>query len=217
MAHVPELRAEAVKLRAKGISVNAIASRLKISLSTASLWVRDVPISETQHLNLRARLSANSAKAHAAWLEIGRQRRDRWKAEAEELWKAHASDPLFALGLGLYWGEGSKTSKSLSLVNSDPGLLRVWLRWCTAFIPNVPLRFRIQAHADVLPVSAVRFWRRELGITSHIAFSVNRPTSSKGKAAKVRPLRYGVLTVTARKGSSEWWHKMMRFLELASV
>lgn len=53
------------------------------------------------------RLSVQRARAQVE--ENRRQRRLRWKAEALVLWEQWRTDPLFLLGIGLYWGEGSKS------------------------------------------------------------------------------------------------------------
>jgi hypothetical protein len=75
-----------------------------------------------------------------------RQRREQWAAEAVPLWEQWRQDPLFLFGVALYWGEGATVSRDrqcpsrqLSQSNSDPALLRVWLRWCGRFLPGVPL------------------------------------------------------------------------------
>ena len=36
---------------------------------------------------------------------------------------------LFVIGVALYLGEGDKRSTSLVFVNSDPGILKLWLRF----------------------------------------------------------------------------------------
>jgi hypothetical protein len=39
------------------------------------------------------------------------------------------SDPLCLAGVTLYWAEGSKTKRSLEMVNTDPHVLRVFIAW----------------------------------------------------------------------------------------
>lgn len=51
---------------------------------------------------------------------------EQWKLEAKQLHNTHKDNPLFNLGIGLYWGEGSKRGNRLSLCNSDP---RVVVKW----------------------------------------------------------------------------------------
>lgn len=147
------------------------------------------------------------------------ERRKRWLEEADRIWKERNGELLFALGIGLYWGEGSKRSSRgssvLSLCNTDPGLLRVWLKWCRTYLPGLGLSFLVQIHSNVREKEAEVFWRSALGFEEPLQISVNRPSSSKGRRAKTRPLLHGVLRITVRRGASEWHHKMLRFLELS--
>lgn len=98
--------------------------------------------------------------------ENRRQRRLSWQAEARLLWEQWHSDPLFLLGIGLYWGEGHKSSRCprLRLCNADVHLLRIWLAWCQRFLPGVPLVFAVNLHANCDADAARRFWEEHLSI-----------------------------------------------------
>jgi hypothetical protein len=149
------------------------------------------------------------------------QRRGQWQQDADRTWAAHCHEPLFTLGVGLYWGEGSKEtvgrSPVLSLCNTDPTLLRTWLRWCRTYAPELALSFLVQIHPNVRKKEAEAFWRRELGFSEPLIVTVNRSSSSKGRRAKSRPLLHGVLRILGRRGSSEWAYKMFRFMDLAAL
>jgi hypothetical protein len=98
--------------------------------------------------------------------ENRKRRRELWQAEANVLWQQWRTDPLFIMGVGLYWGEGTKSTVArwLALTTTDVYMLRVWLRWCERFMPGVPLYFTLSVH-DTCDVDAARaFWERELGI-----------------------------------------------------
>jgi hypothetical protein len=132
-----------------------------------------------------------------------------------QLWDLNKSNPLFTLGVGLYWGEGSKKGNSLSLCNCDSKLLLIWIRWCKEFIPSVDLRFQLQVYPELNRGVIERYWRGELGFSEKLHISnVKPPVSSKRKRAKTSPLPYGVMRVSVCKGSSEWHHKMLHLIEL---
>ena len=140
------------------------------------------------------------------------RRRERWRAEAVSLWEEWRHDPLFVLGVGLYWGEGDKSSnKRLALSNSDANLLRVWLRWCGRFMPGVRLNFSLSIHDNCDVEAARAFWKRELGIeVTWVSVAVSRASKRKRNT-----LPHGTLAISLGRGSLEGYVKMMVWLELA--
>lgn len=46
-------------------------------------------------------------------------RQNKWKFEANDIYLKNKNNPLFMLGIGLYWGEGAKTRNLFSISNSD--------------------------------------------------------------------------------------------------
>jgi hypothetical protein len=72
---------------------------------------------------------------------------------------------LFGLGVGLYWGEGTKANKhSVRLGNTDPELLRTFIRFLTDLfgIDKTSLRFGLQIFTDININEALRYWTTEL-------------------------------------------------------
>ena len=129
------------------------------------------------------------------------------------LWERWRQDPLFVLGVGLYWGEGEKTTvnRCLALSNADVPLLRTWLRWCSRFVPEVRLNVLLQIHDDGNVEEARAFWRRELNIElTWVSVAVSRASKRRR-----RNLPYGTVKVSLGRGSLEWYTKMMVWLELA--
>jgi hypothetical protein len=102
------------------------------------------------HISELAR-QASRANAYRGIAQIQQNRlnrREGWKAEAKKLWDKWRTDPLFLLGIGMYWGEGAKSPRAaqLRISNSDVNLLRAWLAWCQRFLPGVPLYNGINLH-----------------------------------------------------------------------
>jgi hypothetical protein len=142
------------------------------------------------------------------------QRQQRWRAEALSLWEQWRHDPLFVLGVGLYWGEGEKTcgtKQKLALSNTDPNLLRTWLRWCSRFVPGVRLNFWLCIHDNADLEEARTFWRREL----NIEITWTSVAVSRASKRKRRSLPHGTLRVSLGRGSLEWHTKMLVWLGLA--
>jgi hypothetical protein len=145
--------------------------------------------------------------------ENRRRRREWWRSEALALWKRWHADPLFVLGLGLYWGEGTKSmaDQRLALTNSDVCLLRTWIRWCRTFMPGVPFDCSLVVHDTCDVEAAQAHWQRELGVSVRV---VTVAVSSASKRTR-NCLPYGTLKVRVARGSREWATKMLVWLELA--
>ena len=157
------------------------------------------------------RLSVQRARAQVE--ENRRQRRLYWQTEARLLWEKWHTDPLFLLGIGLYWGEGHKSPRDpkLRISNSDMRLIRVWIGWCQRFMPDVPLRYELNLHGNCDASAARRFWEEQFGI------KINYTWVAVSAASKWRrnTLPNGTLNIKVGRGSLEWYTKMMVWLELA--
>lgn len=141
----------------------------------------------------------------------------KWEAEAISDFEKYKIDPLFNLGIGLYWGEGSKLKRTFEISNADPYMLVLWKQWVQKIFPDAKLRLAIAGHADVIKNDAITFWSNHIGTdVGEVKFYVSSPRTSKGIAAKFRRLPYGTAQVSTRSGSREHHFKMMKWLELYS-
>ncbi|MDO8603911.1 MAG: helix-turn-helix domain-containing protein [bacterium] len=125
---------KARQLRKKGWSIGAIAEELGISKSSASIWCLDVVLTKRQ----TNRLKENSIRAGHKGRMMGAAMNHKKKLDAVESSKLKAialvdqmtQRDLFMLGIGLYWGEGTKSERSaLAVVNSDPEIILVMKKW----------------------------------------------------------------------------------------
>jgi transposase len=92
------LHEQARILRREGRSLRTIASTVVVSLSTVSLWVRDIELPETQRAALEAANPALSGRrtGQLAWSRICRE--ERAKAQAHGRGVARAGNPLHQAG-----------------------------------------------------------------------------------------------------------------------
>ncbi len=130
-------RSRAIQLRIEGKSVKEIARLLQVSTSSVSIWCRDIQLSSTQSEFLRLRQIASGFRGRQIGADVNRKKKqlriEKARIYAATLWKQHGDDPLFLLGIGLYWGEGSKTDK-LSFSNSDPAMVRFMMLWLQKYL-----------------------------------------------------------------------------------
>ncbi|MEK7591090.1 MAG: hypothetical protein AAB489_02690 [Patescibacteria group bacterium] len=104
---------------------------------------------------------------------------------------------LFGMGLGLYWGEGTKANKtSVRLGNTDPALLHKFIEFLVRFfaIERKDLRFGLQLFNDIHPQKALDFWTRKLKLHKRQFYKITVTPSVSHGTYRRRSL-YGVLTV----------------------
>ncbi|MDP1760186.1 MAG: hypothetical protein Q8L01_01890 [Candidatus Woesebacteria bacterium] len=104
---------------------------------------------------------------------------------------------LFGMGLGLYWGEGTKASKSsVRLGNTDPKLLLKFIEFLERFysIKRKDMKFGLQVFSDMKPRKSLDFWAKSLKINS-AQFNKIIVTKSGSLGTYRKKTEYGVLTV----------------------
>jgi len=145
----PTLRIKARRLRKQGLGIKTIASQLSVSSSTASRWCKDVTLSQAQLLELQRRAHDPFYGKRALYLSQMRQNRqkeiDRLNQIGVQEINHLAKRELFIAGVALYWAEGFKKDNRLGFANSDPAMIRFFLRWLTACckVPKNTIRVRV--------------------------------------------------------------------------
>jgi len=140
---------KAIILRQKGISIKQIAKKLDVSSSTASLWCKSVKLTPEQIKELEKRYrDPFYGKRYENVMRQREKRLSKIKSLKEEgikeIGKINNRD-LFIAGVALYWAEGFKKDARLGFANSDPNMIKIFLKWLI-FICNVPkhdIRLRV--------------------------------------------------------------------------
>lgn len=104
---------------------------------------------------------------------------------------------LFGLGIGLYWGEGTKkNTHAVRLGNTDPELIKQFLKFLQKIysIDQKKLRFGLQIFSDMSTQKTLNFWQKELNVPVNQFFKVI-VTPSRGVGNYREKSKYGVLTV----------------------
>lgn len=104
---------------------------------------------------------------------------------------------LFGIGIGLYWGEGTKANKySIRLGNTDPELHKIFLKFLVRFfrIRISDFRFGLQLFTDIEPKKALDFWRKELNIHPRQFYKIT-VTPSGAIGTYRQKSKFGVLTI----------------------
>jgi hypothetical protein len=200
-----DLRERARELRTQGLSYNEIVTKLGVSKSSVSLWVRDIPCperfsyvhNERRVEGLRKYNEARSAR-HAAESEAA-------AAEIGEL-----TDREILIGGAIaYWCEGAKNKPNrkanrVVFINSDAGLITFYLRFLdVAGVDRGDLILRVHIHENADAEAAQRFW---LGVTGTRPSQFRSPTlkrhNPKTHRTNVGENYHGCLRIDVRRSAA---------------
>lgn len=165
-----ELKPKALILRRRGKSIREIETFLSIPRSTLSGWFKKIKLTNSQYKTLEEKHKKALIKARVqavAW--HNQQKLNRIKLaenEAEKtLLKIGNDTETVELALALlYLGEGSKKSPTTGMGNSDPLILKFFLRIMTKIykIDMQKIKFDLHIRADQNPEKLKRYWAKEL-------------------------------------------------------
>lgn len=201
-------RDAARRLRVDGSLLREIAAELGVAMRSVHTWTRDLPI------------PARAVHGRSAE-ECRRMTRERWDVELEVRDKARqavmsqaAADvgeltprELELVAVTAYWCEGSKSkpwrrSERLAFINSDPDLIRIWIRWLAARgVGRDRLRFRLNIHESGDLIGSTAFWAE---VVAAPPTDFSKPTVKRHNPKTVRQntgeAYVGCLTVNVLQG-----------------
>lgn len=159
-----DLKIKARELRKSGKSIKEIKRNLGVSLSSVSLWTRDIKLNKKQleklYLNrktgnLKGSIIAAQNKIRARELITLELK----KKGVEEIGRLTDRE-RFLIGVSIYAGEGGKTDRDISFVNSDSKLINFMISWFIGFcgVPINKLRGSLYIHDDLNEIKAKKFW-----------------------------------------------------------
>lgn len=204
-------KAKATMLRLEGKSYGEIGKTLQISSKgTLSYWFRDLIIpSET-----KKRLAANIRRAHERGLfRFNKERSRRVQNENREAEKKGrlaigrlTERELMLVGAALYWGEGTKSTSNgtyfaLAFANSDPGLVRIYMKFIREIfhVPEEKIRAGIHIHDNILPDTAKRFWSRVTKLPVGRFYIVKHLSRASKRKRPTNRLPYGTVAIKVHK------------------
>jgi hypothetical protein len=104
---------------------------------------------------------------------------------------------LYGLGLGLYWGEGTKRNKNtVRLGNSDPRLIKKFIEFLIKIfnINRSKLRFGLQIFSDLKEDVGLDYWSKKLKFPKQKFYKTMITKTGKLGTYKHKS-KYGVMTV----------------------
>lgn len=192
-------REKAIELRlTQKLGYGEIAKQVKVSKSTLSRWLEDLPLSEERMLELRREAWSHGEAKREKFRQTMRAKRDEREQKIYLTQKkklSHISEQsLFVAGLMLYAAEGDKKSRSeIAFTNTDSSMVLFFARWLEKFLDIEQSKLRIQLHLyENMDIQAEEMhWKKQLHmVQGQLCKSQVRPLKAGGFSYR-EPFRHG--------------------------
>jgi len=195
---------KAIFLRHKGYSYNDILKKIPVAKSTLSNWLKNLPLTEDEKDALKHRKNSNISRGRIKAATALRSRRvEREKLlfkETRDEFQIFIKDPLFPVGIALYWAEGAKRSvNGFYFSNSDPEMISLMLLWLEQFLlqQREKIKVRLYVHKPYANENCEKFWSEHIRIPIvNFQKTIYKPT---GLLVKKRPNYKGCLRIEVCK------------------
>ena len=197
-------------LRRQGLSYGEIMEMVPVKKSTLATWCRDIRLTPGQIDAIKRRRA----------LEPG-FRRDTNKKRLREISELRAiardearrmaGDPFWVAGLILYWAEGAKTRNHVSMANTDPRALQLFIKWIKTYLdPSARFSMQLHLHEGNNESESQAFWVRATGLDQanfHKTF-----IKPAGTGHRKNHLPHGICTVKM-KACADAWNIVMEWID----
>ncbi|MFN8016050.1 MAG: hypothetical protein U0R17_05540 [Acidimicrobiia bacterium] len=142
------------------MSITSIASTLKVSKSSVSIWVRDLDVVVTKS-------SSNNSKRspHPHMIARLNEIEDNRKSGIKYFENLSRKE-FFVAGIALYAGEGFKTQNSIGMANTDPSIIKFFIKWLRTFyeVEESRIKARLYLHEGLDVDESTKYWSNLTGI-----------------------------------------------------
>jgi len=209
---------KAIQLRKMGNSYKDILSQISVSKSSISSWLKDLPTTIEEKKLLKERTDSNISRGRIkSATAIRRNKLEREKilfVQSKEEFGLLKNNPMFLVGIGLYWAEGSKRTSTFQFMNSDPEMIKFMILWCKKFLLNKEhnLSLRLYTHKLFSNDNFEDFWSKVTGIpVFRFKKTIYKPS---GLGYKKRPMYKGCIRIEIAKGTyllrkMQFWQKLL--------
>ncbi|PIP24676.1 MAG: hypothetical protein COX33_00600 [Candidatus Nealsonbacteria bacterium CG23_combo_of_CG06-09_8_20_14_all_36_125] len=209
------LKEKAINYRKQGYSYNLISKRFKVAKSTLNYWLKDIDFKPNRIV--LARIKKAKRKLVEAMVKRCREAlkfRKEVKQNAKNDIKEFNKKDLWYLGTILYLAEGNKIQKDVRLTNSDPRVIKLFMRWAKTICKVKSDNFQAAVHIypDNNEKTAINFWSKLTGIPKSQFRKTQVDRRIKELKFKKKYLPYGTLHIRVRK-SGVLFHKIFGWIE----
>ena len=174
-------------MRSEGYSYNLISEKLGISKGTLSCWLKELPYKPNPDVVKRIQSGPHKSGMLKHNIRVAEIRKIKELAK-NELGSISKRD-LWMIGLGLYIGEGAKSIESVRIINSDPEIIKLSIKWlrevCGLKTSNITLAIHLYPDNDI--EKSLQFWSKETRIPlaqfrkTQIDKRINKLRKNQGK------------------------------------
>lgn len=179
--------------------MNQIAARVGVSVSSVSLWTRDIELTPEQIRVRDERDRRSPQRRRGTQQRADRARELRRAAQEHGRMLAATRDPLHVAGCMLYWAEGTKHRNTVGFCNSDVDMHRCFLRFLRECygVSDEAVRISVNCHLNNgLTLEAIEhWWLEELGLTAESLRAASVNHASRATRFKRNTLVYGTAKV----------------------
>lgn len=208
MTNSPDLKQKAITLRKQGLSYSEIRRLIPVAKSTLSDWLHSVGLAKYQKQILTEKKQLAQKKGAATRKTQGVSKELLIKQEARTEAKKFIADPLWLVGVILYWGEGSKqkpwtTSVPVQFMNMDPEAHKLFLRWSKKYLQSEDhgLKYEIYIHPTGDTVRARKYWSEKLSVPLEKIRVYFKKNNLNPKRKNINQDYYGVLKASIFKST----------------
>lgn len=205
-----EKRIQAILLRKEGESIKNIGKILNISKSSASIWCREVQITEKQRNELMNGRNLKSLKGRLIGAEMNKQKRiraieDGYIFGKQQIQKLNNRELIIA-GTALYWAEGSKSDLTFGFqfINSDPDMIICMRRFLSLLgIEDMDVACKVQINEMHKPriELVLKFWKDLLDLRDEQLAAPSFVKTTTKKVYENYNTYYGICRLIVRKSA----------------
>lgn len=181
--YFPEIKQKAIDLRKQGYSYNYIIKHVPVTKSTLSDWLHNIPFIPNKHTIEtigNARIASGKYK-HNVKVESLKKAELQAKKDIGDL----SDRDIIMLGLGVYIGEGGKTEGITRIINSDPKIIKLAIRWLQVSfgVEMKQLKIRLHLYPDNNEKESIKYWSEYTRVPESQFFksTIDRRTDKKSK------------------------------------
>ncbi|HSI20797.1 MAG TPA: hypothetical protein VLA04_03805, partial [Verrucomicrobiae bacterium] len=191
-----------------------ISAKLGVSRGALSYWLANIPYTPNAYTAAKIKNSLIESKKFYEWSRLKKENEAHLKAE--RIIKNISSRDLLLCGIGLYFGEGTKTQNGVSITNSDPAIIRLAVKWLTVCFHVPPQNFQVHMHLypDCNEQACKEYWQKVCG-TSDVSFIKPHYDLRKKirNGTNYRVLKYGTVNLRVRTlGNPEFGAQLHRLI-----
>ena len=195
-------RERAIELRTQGLTYSEIRKEVHVAKSSLSLWLGDVGLSQKQTQRITDKKRAAQRRGAAARRTERLDRTATIHTQSTIRMKKYLTDPLFLIGVALYWAEGSKqkewnVSQPVAFSNMDVRTHQIMLLWVEKYlaVQREKLTYQLTIHATADVPHAVSYWKSHLALSAVRFKTYNKNNIPKSSRHNAQKQYYGVLRV----------------------